>query len=267
MTVLGPGRRQFNIPSPALLAAKRTGPVLPAAVPPPILGFNHHPAALYWVETNAAIAFYHANRLDLLAEHLGDRMRVVSDVHAEWATKADSFKPKPSQYSSAEEREAYRQWQKVVRACKGLCGCAVDVLGEPVDLDVGEIEHVDRLRDHLASLPEAEPAPAADDHWTHRGECATVRAAQLLEARRIAGGDPKPVQVIVTNDRKAGVLARHYGFAERTTAQVLREMVLAGTGGLDAETAWDLHQQMHQVAKIPAAHRPHGSDFFYAPED
>ena len=119
-------------------------------------------------------------------------------------------------------------------------------------IPLDEAEAVNGLRRELAALPVPTPPPADDDHWKDRGECSSVRAADLRE----------PPAVLATNDGKAAKLAHNHGIAWRTTAEVLREMVVAGTGGLTGEAAWDLHQQMTAVTSMPVKKRPAGPEYF-----
>jgi hypothetical protein len=241
----------LRIPTPAELAARRGASVRPQRTAP-TLGNERHPDATYWLETNAGIAFQHCGRLDLLAEHYGEQLKVVDDVHAEWENLAERAIRSPMPWATEEEREDLLQRSRVRTAAMGLVADATLVLGPAVQLPLSEADAVNTLRIELAALPVAAPPPDDDDPWTDRGECASVRAADLRP----------PPAVLATNDAKGGRLAHNHGIAVRTTAEVLREMVLAGTGSLTATQAWGLHLQMTQVTRMRLEKRPSGPEYF-----
>jgi hypothetical protein len=218
----------------------------------PDLDHTRHPTATYWLETNGGIAFEHVGRLDLVVEHYGTQLAVVDAVHAEWDKWSDPPPKAPSQYAPDDIRRDYQRKLLLWQICGRLVATATDVLGEPVELPLTETDNVNRLRDELALMPVAGPLPDPDDPWKDRGECASVRAADLRE----------PPAILITNDGKAARLAFNHGIAARTTAEVLREIVLAGTGSLTCDDAWHLHQQMTHAAKMPKDKLPTGPDFF-----
>ena len=260
-----PGR-EFTIPTPADLKKRAT--VVAAANPAPILGPQRHPDATYWIETNAGIAFQHAGCLTLLTDHYKNQIHVVDDVHAEWAHKAAQTRRPPDPWSTDEVLQAHTKWSRVVAACGVLADAGHALLGEPVDLPTEEVDAVRKLRDELTAMPEADPPLRANDAWTHLGECATVRAAQLkLRAHTsapLAEGEERPplVQVLVSNDHKALKLAKRNGLGTRTTADVLREMVLENVLGINANQAWRLHRVTEEVATLPKELRPLGPEYF-----
>lgn len=237
-----------RIPSPADIARRPT----PARRRvPPELAPDRHPGARYWVETNIGIAFAHANRLDLLATHLGDQLSYVEDVLAEWELRAERIVTPPAAGAGADDRAEYQQRRRVRAACQRLLSDAPRILGEPVELPLTEAERVNAYRRELAALPPAGPAPT--DVWSDRGECASVLAADLR---------PHEVAVLLTNDAKATKLAYNHGVATRSMVGLLREMVRAGTCGLTAEQAWGLYDQMTQVTNLRADLRPSGPEQF-----
>lgn len=246
------GSSARKIPSPAVMQGRHGAPNLRRRVPD--LDHTRHPTATYWLETNGGIAFEHVGRLDLMVEHYGAQLAVVDDVHAEWDKWSDPPPRVPSQYAPDDVRDDYKRKLLLWQICGRLVATGPAVLGEPVTLQLTETDNVNRLRDELALMPIAGPLPDPADPWRDRGECASVRAADLRD----------PPAVLITNDGKATRLAYNHGIAARTTAEVLREMVLADTGGLTAGQAWDLHRQMTRVAKMPKDKRPTVPDFFAA---
>lgn len=241
--------------------------VISSAAEAPILGKGRHDTAVYWAETGVGIAFQHAGCLELLRAHYGNRLLVVEDVYREWLNKADQRREPPMPWDDDQDRAAYAKWCKVVAACRHLDKpSATAVFGPYEQLDFNEEPEIRRLREELVEMPEADQPLRADDQWTHRGECATVRAAQLRAAAhaRRHSGVPFP-QVLISNDGKALKLAQRKRLGARTSAQVLLEIVAAGEQGLDAEAAWLLHLRMDEVARIPADRRPTGAEFFHIP--
>lgn len=263
MTAITPSGAAFlRIPTPAQLAgqvSRRARPV------PEALGPHVHRGAVYWLETNIGIAFEHVGRLQHLRDHYGEQLRVVTDVHAEWAHKAGRGHQHPGPYAPQVAKDGHARMARVCKVCKRLEVNATGVLGDPWFLDASEVDEVRKLREELAMLPIPEDPPDPSDQWTHRGECATIRAARLHEEAELAAGRPRPVQVLGTNDGKAATLAFNQGLAERTTAGILREMVLAGIGSLNPERAWDVHLKMLEVAGISARRQPSGPEFFSTP--
>lgn len=267
--------RPLRIPTPGQVAGRAK--LVAAAAPAPVLGVGRHDQAVYWAETGVGIAFEHAGCLDLLDRHYAWQLRVVDDVYREWEHKADQVRRPPGDWASSEEFAAYEKWCRVVAACGRLVRPDTTWSGRLVELPPGEVGEVRKLREELVEMPLADEPLRGDDEWTHRGECATVRAAQLLanqhgrdQASKTGAGSPRDVagqaaslvQVLVTNDGKAMKLARRKGLATRTTAEVLREIVVADEEELSARDAWALHQRMDEVARIPRALRPHGPEFF-----
>lgn len=251
----------FHIPKPG---PPTSGVAARPTKPAPTLTQGRHPEAIYWLETNIGIAFEHVGRLQHLRDHYGDQLRIVQDVHSEWEHKADRDYIQPSQYAHSDIRKQYARNTKICKICKRLVVNAPRVLGQPWPLDASEAEEVRRLREHLAALPESEPVPAHNDIWTHRGECATIRAAQLHEREQVAAGHDRPIQVLGTNDGKAAKLAQNNGLADRTSAGILREMVVENFANLTPERAWELHEQMLEVAGMPHHRRPTSPVYFAA---
>lgn len=261
MTVPQPG--SFRIPNPAQVMKRAT--IISSDAPAPVLGDKRDDEAYYWAETGVGIAFEHIGRLDLLQNHYAGQLWTVGDVHAEWAHKADEKRVAPSPYAARAERAAHEKWCRVVAACKRLSPAHGLEVGRRFDLPLGEVAEVDRLRQELVAMPEADEPLAPGDHWKHRGECATVRAALLRakEHKAAHGVDATALpQVLLTNDGKAMKLAHRKGLASRTAAAVLREIVLAEEQGLDAGEAWALYLRMDEVASLPMDLRPRNAGYF-----
>lgn len=253
------GAQLLKIPTPAQMAARVTTRARPL---PEQLGPHRNNQAIYWIETNVGIAFEYVGRLQHLHDHYGDQLRVVEDVHAEWEHKAGKDLQHPGPYAHQTLKDEYARTAKVCKVCKRLEVNATRVLGPPWPLDAAEVDEVRQLRNQLSSLPVPEAPPSRTDLWTHRGECATVRAALLYEKNQLATGQSRPVQVLGTNDGKAAKLAFAHGLSDRTTAGILREMLLEGIGDLTPERAWDMHTEMLEVAGMPARRQPLGPQYF-----
>ncbi len=213
---------------------------------------------MYWIDAGIGIAFEHVERLAALVAHLGDSMRIVEDVHAEWERKASN---PPGAGTSLSADEALRM-AHVCEVCRRLTSVALAICGQAHALSTSEGPAIDVLRRELALLPEAEAAPGPGDHWRHRGECASIRAAELNARDATAAGRSAPIQILATNDTKALKLAFNHGLAVRTSAELLREMVAAKHEGLTAPDAWELHLSMMEVASIAHARRPAAPSYF-----
>lgn len=245
-----PPRR--DIPTPAEVQA-RTG--LRRRYVPPILGPDRHPGALYWLDTCVALAFAHASQLGLLAAHYGDSLVVVEDVHREADSIAHRPIPPLPRDATALERADRQRRVAVKDAARALCaGSGLRTLGPAISIPLTTANRVLELRYELAGLPQAEPPPDLGDLWRHRGEAAIVCAYEL---RRDDSGGSLP-SAMLSNDGKARLLAKVYGMAGRTAADVLREMVRAGTGNLVANDAWALYCEMRQVSELPDGDGPNG---------
>jgi hypothetical protein len=205
----------------------------------------------HWLDANTGFAFAHAGCLDLLTAHYGNRLRYVDDVLLEWGRRTPRVRGLP-QGATAQERAKFRRDVVLRRAAVILLRNAETVLGVPFSLEDALVTEVEALRVEIANLPEREDPPQPGDHWSNRGECASVVAAEQ---------QPGPA-VLLTNDAKATRLANNHGLAARSVSGVLRELVRAGTAGLTAEQAWGLYQRMCEVTDEKVRDRPTRPDDF-----
>jgi hypothetical protein len=245
------------IPSPAGMA--RMSGLRPRRVPP-VLGPDRHPDAEYWLDTCVGLSFVHVGRLDLLRAHYGPALVVVQDVHSEADLLAHRNVTPLARGASDEERASRQKRLRVRDAARALCAPAgLRTLGAPVELPLSQAEQVRKYRNDLAALPEAEPAPAQNDAWSHLGESAIVCAFEL---RRAATGPAATPGAMLSNDGKARLLGKQHGMAGRTVVDVLREMARDQLNAMTAASAWDLYSLMTQVSDLPLRDRPRGPQNF-----
>lgn len=216
-------------PRPALHARKHP--------PPPRLGADRDVDAVYILDSGVGLSFAHiADGMDLLADHYGSQLRYVEDVCVEWRSQA-ATQIRPLEPGQTPNHKAVRAQLVALKAAAARCLTEVPArFGVPVDLGYGELENVDALVAELCALPPARPNTGDD-----RGECASVRLAELLsgEAR---------VVVLCSNDDRGRRLASRYGIAHRNARTVLREMVREGR--LSAIDAFAYYQEMVNLSGI-----------------
>lgn len=220
--VAGAGRRQF----------------LRRYDPAPNLGPDRDVDAVYVLDSGVGLSFAHvAGGLELLHAHYGDQLRYVEDVSIEWRTQAAITVLPLEPGHSVEEKRAHTQLAALVAAAKRCVAEVPARFGNPVDLGYGEVDEVDALITELCALH----PPRADDGGD-RGECASVRLAEILRKRT-------PVVVLCSNDDRGRRLAGGHGVATRNAGTVLREMVREQR--LDAGKAFTYYQSMLSLSGIP----------------
>lgn len=230
-------------PNAALFPTRR----YPAPEATPAQGW---PDRIYLCDAGVGITFALIDGgLLLLETHLGDRLVIVEDVTLEWKRLAGARLTIPSRYADADIRARYQRDKRVQLAAKGLLAAGWADRGR--GLDVEEIDEIENLRRDIAALPKAEPTPDRDDD-KHRGECATVRLAEITG---------RASSLILTNDGKALKLASNRGISSRTAPELLRELVLAGR--ISGEAAAEQWEKVWDVSRVPASRMP-GEGFFSA---
>lgn len=252
-----PGKRLL-LPS-EVFASVRTTPVIPprpgpgrygraglrpAIGLPPTLGPERHLDAVYLLDAGVGFGFAHADRLDLLATHYGDQLTYTLGVFNEWDNRADSdfWTGRPGE--TAEKRQEREQHNRLRDAGRRLVDTAVEVLGEPVELDAHQADPIQALHKEMDDLT----GKKASHSSQHAGECESIRYGDMLREQG------RKVVVLCANDGGAQRLAHAHAIARRNMYAVLIEM--AHAEHITDPEVQELYLKMEQVTQVPADQRP-----------
>jgi len=204
---------------------------------PPNLGPDRDPNAVYVLDTGVGLSFAHVSGgMNLLGDHYGSQLRYTEDVLIEWRSQAAKHIG-PLEPGHTEEFKAEREHLLALKAAASRCLSEMPArFGDAIDLGYDEADNVDALVNELCALH-----PARSDIGEDRGECASVRLAEILRTET-------PVVIICTNDDRGRRLASGHGIAHRNAGAVLREMVREGH--LSAEDAYSHYQAMVALSGI-----------------
>jgi hypothetical protein len=172
------------------------------------------------------------SRLELAVEHFGDRIRVPAKV-------AEELQRLRGRNDSAVERAAAAQ---AVRAISSGIPVVETLTTTEAELAEG------RLLVHLMAMPQQLTGHPSGHHL---GECHAVALALRFGAEST---------IVLTNDGRAGQLARANGICARSINGLLRELVLDLTNDYTAQAAWEDVQMMQSLSAPPASDRARGPE-------
>jgi hypothetical protein len=224
-----------RIPTPAEVQAAHGGAVTPMVIDPRNDGNSD---AVYLVDTCVGLSIIHARLVADVHAVYGERLFAVEDVLLE---------------ARRLERLTHRDVQsvRVQRAARMMRRDLVPVFGRVIRLDVIETVAIEALRAELATYRNRPPQPG--DTSSDRGECASVRAGEMLRREgRVA--------VLLTNDGLARRIAMNHGLACRTIVGVLQQLVR--NGRLTSDEAFAAYKKSAEVSGLPHRARPRSAADF-----
>lgn len=223
---------------------------------PPKCGPERVETGVYLLDSTVALGFAHIDQVSLLRDHYGPRLYVTENVVLEWRYHFQASPAAVPVGASDEERKAHQQRVRVRLAARKLIPIQQSAKPLAIEVPLLDEDHdsIEELRKDLALLPT--PHDYDENSRADRGECASVHYGKKLRAGRV-----EPLVVLLcTDDVKARKLATNHGLVRRSTADVLLEMVYAGT--LEPAEAHAHYVKAMEVARPGAADQHHGVEFF-----